>query len=32
MKVARQWHRMHREMVDAPILETLKVRAWGCEP
>ena len=25
----RHWHRLHREAVDAPFLEMLKVRPWA---
>ena len=26
VRVVRQWHRLHRELVDAPLLEVFKVR------
>ena len=29
IRVVRQWHRLPREAVDAPSLETLKVRLQG---
>jgi len=29
VRVVRHWHRLHREVVDAPSLETLMVRLEG---